>query len=354
MCYKADILGYRLTNEKAIKAAKEWRRVDNGGVVSVIDAFTCRSFGDSSLIFVTNYHPLSKTLVEAHFTNTNRFGNRANTTIPEHVLWNYTVQIANAIKAVHTANLAVRCIDPSKVLLTDKTRIRLGACAVLDVVQFDVSRPLVDLQQEDFVHFGKLMLALATNNLSVTTAQNLKPALDQLGRNYTLEFKDTILWLLTPAQPNSTKNVDELIQGISGHVMSAFDASLHANDTIYSVLNKELENGRLARLVMKLGVINERPEFEGDKNWSEIGDRYSLKLLRDYIFHQVDAQGKPVVDLGHIVTCLNKLDAGVDEKIELRTRDEQGSFVMSYRELKKLVAVAFGDLTKSSPGKSRY
>ena len=347
------MLGYRLTNEKAIKAAKEWRRVDNGGVVSVVDAFTCRSFGDSSLIFVTNYHPLSKTLVEAHFTNTNRFGNRVNTAIPEHVLWSYTIQIANAIKAVHTAKLAVRCLDASKVLLTDKTRIRLGACAVLDVVQFETSRPLIDLQQEDFVHFGKLMLALATNNLSVSTAQNLKPALDLLGRNYTIEFKDTVMWLLSPAPPQSTKNIDEFVQGIAGHVMSSLDASFHANDTIYSVLNKELENGRLARLMMKLATINERPEYEGDKNWAETGDRYSLKLLRDYIFHQVDAQGKPVTDLGHMISCLNKLDAGIDEKIELVTRDESGSFIMSYRELKKIASATFGDLTKT-PGKPRF
>ena len=37
----------------------------------------------------------------------------------------------------------------------------------------------------------------------------------------------------------------------------------------------------------KLGMINERPEFAQDPSWSETGDRYLLKLLRDYIFHQV-------------------------------------------------------------------
>jgi hypothetical protein len=27
--------------------------------------------------------------------------------------------------------------------------------------------------------------------------------------------------------------------------------------------------------------------FEGDPAWSETGDRYLLKLFRDYVFHQV-------------------------------------------------------------------
>jgi PAB-dependent poly(A)-specific ribonuclease subunit 3 len=343
-----------LTNERAIRSVKEWRRVDNGGVVSIIDAFTTRAFGDSSLIFVTNYHPLSKTLVELHFTNTNRFVNRAAVTIPEHVLWNYSVQIASAIKAVHSSNLAVRCMDPSKVLVTDKTRIRLNACSVLDVVQFESNRPLAELQQEDFIHFGKLLLALGTNNLSVSTAQNLKPAIDQLSRTYTAEFRDTVVWLLTPAQAPAAKSADELLSGISSHVISAFDASLHANDTLTSTLSRELENGRIARLVMKLGVINERPEFEGDKDWSEHGDRYSLKLLRDYIFHQVDAQGRPVIDLGHMISCLNKLDAASEEKVTLISRDEQTVMVLSYRELNKQVQKAFADLSKTSPAKGRY
>jgi PAB-dependent poly(A)-specific ribonuclease subunit 3 len=154
-----------LTNEGAIKSVKKWQNVDNGGVVSVIDAFTTRAFGDSSLIFVLNYHPLSKTLVEQHFTSTNRYGNRVATTISLNVMWNYIVQIASAIKAVHAAKLAVRCMDPSKVIVTSENRIRFSGCSVLDVVHFDLQRSLEELQQEDFVHFGKLILAIGTNNL---------------------------------------------------------------------------------------------------------------------------------------------------------------------------------------------
>jgi len=341
--------GYRLTNEKAIRSVKGWRRVDNGSVVTVHDAFTTRAFGDSSLIFVTDYHPLSKTLVEHHFS-TNRYGNRVTTTVPEQVLWGYIVQIASALKSVHAADLAIRCMEPSKVVLTDKNRIRLNACSVLDVVQYDAQRPVADLQQEDFIHFGKLILAIATTTLSPNAS--MKVAVDQLTRTYTTEFRDTVVWLLTPAQAPATKSVGDLLSGISTHIVSSLDSALHADDNLVSELSRELENGRIARLMMKLGAINERQEYDGDRNWSENGERYILKLFRDYCFHQVDADGRAVVDMGHMIRCLNKLDAGVDEKVLLTSRDEQTNFVVTYKELKKQVAAAFADLAK--PAKGRF
>lgn len=44
-----------------------------------------------------------------------------------------------------------------------------------------------------------------------------------------------------------------------------------------------------------------------DMSWSETGDRYLLKLFRDYLFHQITETGKPWIDMAHIVTSLNKV-----------------------------------------------
>lgn len=41
--------------------------------------------------------------------------------------------------------------------------------------------------------------------------------------------------------------------------------------------------------------------------WSETGDRYMLKLFRDFVFHQTDQLGAPYLDLAHIVSVLNKV-----------------------------------------------
>lgn len=341
-------LGYRLTNEKAIRPVQGWKRVTNGNVITVIDAFTNRSFGDSSLIFITDYHPLSKTLAEQHFISQTRYPTRApSVLIPEQVLWSYVVQIANALKAIHMAGLAARIIDPTKILLTSKNRIRLNACAILDVVQFDTPRTILDLQREDLLQFGRLILGIGTNNPLIL--HNIPKGMEQFARSYSPALKESVFWLLDVASPQQqNKSIDLLISGISSQIVATFDSTLHLDDQLNTELNRELENSRILRLMTKLNIINERPDHEHDRQWSENGERYYLKLFRDYVFHQVDAQGNPVIDLAHVIGCLNKLDAGLEEKVMLTSRDEQTCFVVTYRELKRGVESAFQDLMKSA------
>ncbi|KHO00385.1 PAB-dependent poly(A)-specific ribonuclease subunit PAN3 [Metarhizium album ARSEF 1941] len=341
--------GFRLTNEHAIRSVKDWRKIDNANVVTVHDAFTTRAFGDSSLIFVQDYHPLAKTLAEVHFG----FGPpppgthfQAKPPVSEAVLWGYISQIANALKSIHSINLAARCIDVTKILLTGKNRIRLNACSILDVVQFDLRRPIAELQQDDFVQFGRTILSLATNT-PPSQLTNLTASIELMTRSYSVELRDTIIWLLTPAPSPSQKTIEEFIRGIVGYIVTTLDQSQHQSDELNSELYRELENGRIARLLLKLACINERQEFEGDRTWSENGERYMLKLFRDYVFHQVDGNGNPILDMGHMLRCLNRLDAGTDERICLTSRDDQTSFIVSFKELKKQLNNAFGELQKT-------
>ncbi len=64
------------------------------------------------------------------------------------------------------------------------------------------------------------------------------------------------------------------------------------------------------------------------------GDRYLLKLFRDFVFHQASEDGAPQIDYGHIVEALNKLDAGVSEQLLLLSRDEASMLVVSYADIK--------------------
>jgi PAB-dependent poly(A)-specific ribonuclease subunit 3 len=81
-----------------------------------------------------------------------------------------------------------------------------------------------------------------------------------------------------------------------------------------------------------------------DPTWAETGDRYLLKLFRDYIFHQVTADGRPWLDLSHVVHCLNRLDAGVFEKVCLMSRDEQSILITTFAELKQCMDQSFGEV----------
>ncbi|TGJ83338.1 hypothetical protein E0Z10_g5418 [Xylaria hypoxylon] len=337
--------GFRLTNEDAIKAVNSWKKITHPSIVTTVEAFTTRDFNDSSLIFVHSYHPLSKTLAEHHFPTTpNRFSRTG--PVPEKALWSYLVQLSSALKVIHKAKLAARCIDISKVILTDKNRIRLSACSIFDVIHFEAHRRVEELQQEDFFNLGKLVLSIGTNT-QPRNMQDLRALLEQLGRNYSEELKERVGWLLSAPQAQY-KTAEQLIRDLALHMDDVFVSSSNAYDEAINHLGRELENGRLVRLLAKLGTINERPEYDGDPNWSETEHRYTLKLFRDYVFHQVDTQGNPVLDLGHIISCLNKLDAGTEEKIYLTSRDHQSTFLVTYRELKKQVQSAFGDLQKGN------
>lgn len=343
-----SVTGYRLTNEKAILTVmKEWKKIKNANVVTVHEAFTTREFGDSSLIFAYDYHPLSKTLQEHHLqpAHGNRF--RTPSAIPENVLWAYICQITNALKTIHATKLAARCIEPSKIILSDTNRIRLSACSIVDVVQFETNtKPVQELQQDDLVKFGRLILSLATG--TPPAHLNIPAALDSLVTKYSANLKDAVAWLIAPANPGESKSIENFNSGIATHMTTFFDLALQDNDEKQFHLARELENGRAARSMMKLMTIIERGELGGVQGWSETGDRYQLKLFRDYVFHRVEADGKPNLGIGHMLSCMSKLDAGVDEMVLLTSRDNETVFVLSYRELKQMFDRAFNELVKQS------
>lgn len=145
------------------------------------------------------------------------------------------------------------------------------------------------------------------------------------------------------------------------------------NDWLENELAKELENGRMFRLLSKLAFINERPHLGIDTQWAETGDRYLLKLFRDYLFHQYAETGEPWIDMAHVVQCLNKLDAGFDEQLVrdsvaacrttlriyprprarrqmLVSRDGKSMLIVSYADIKRCAEHAFAELQRASRG----
>ena len=82
-----------------------------------------------ALIVAYEYFPRAVTLFDHHIKP------KASTPIPptrgkvepaevvsEGLLWSYIIQIANAMKHVHDRGLALRILDPTKVLLTGPSR----------------------------------------------------------------------------------------------------------------------------------------------------------------------------------------------------------------------------------------
>ncbi|KAI8914902.1 hypothetical protein DFJ77DRAFT_463882 [Powellomyces hirtus] len=351
--------GFRLTNESAMSSIEGWRRIRHSNIVSVREAFTTKAFGDNSLVFVYDYHPLSTTLSTKYFSASANSGAMGKG-VPEKNLWSFITQLASALKTIHAAALAACCIEPSKILVTGKNRIRLNCCGIFDMLSYThqpspnnthnpsktptptSSSTTAHHQQEDLLHFGQLIVALACGSLSAV--HNLPKSIDHIIRHNSIDLKNVILYLLS--KPSSYKTIDDVVTMIGPRILHEINSAHHYNDQLEGHLQRELENGRIVRLLAKLGTINERPEFDLDRTWSETGDRYLLKLFRDYIFHQVDDQNRPLVDMAHIVQCLNKLDAGVDEKLMLTSRDDNSCLIVSYKELRSCVENTFLELCK--------
>eukprot|EP00794_Sanderia_malayensis_P007462 gene7462-8285_t len=395
-CYKAlsskdgqtyclrRVHGYRSVNPKAVGMIEQWKKIQNTNIVPLIEVFTTKAFGDTSLVFVYAYYPGSETLLSRHFspnsgasgaTATGQFNQNAKPShhplwtpkhkynipvpaqnvIPERLLWNYIIQLTGAMRLVHSVGLACRIIDPSKILLIGNSRLRINCVGILDVLSNDANAgtpaAMSHYQQEDLIALGKLILALSCYSLDAIHHESIQQSLDFVAKSYSIDLKSLIWHLLSGQHPSSKqapKSINDVMPVIGARFYSQLDALQGRYDILERELSKELENGRLLRILSKLGTILERPEFNLDPEWSETGDRYLLKLFRDYLFHQVTETGTPWIDLAHIVSCLNKLDAGSTERICLTSRDEQSILVVSYHDLKACMETAFNHLL--SPG----
>ncbi|KAK7789628.1 hypothetical protein R5R35_012326 [Gryllus longicercus] len=373
------IHGYRLPNTKCMAVVDMWKQLEHSNVVQLRDVFTTKAFGDYSIIFVYDYHPGAETLTMKHFQQcepvngyTDPFSADPNAPrpyshqknkillqqqsnlLPESVIWNYIIQLTAGLRVIHAAGLACRTLDPNTIILSGRSHLRINSVAIPDVLTCDstATNPhhlTSHCQQEDLTSLGKLVLALACRSLVACNRENIQTSLDLVARAYSPDLRNLIMYLLTNSQqPQQPKSVTDLMPMIGARFYTQLDAVQARADMLENELAKELENGRLCRLLVKLGTVNERPELNMDQAWSETGDRYMLKLFRDYVFHQVTEDGSPWVDMSHVVQCLNKLDAGVSDKICLMSRDGQSILVVSYAELKHCLEQSFSEILSAA------
>ena len=59
--------------------------------------------------------------------------------LPESILWSYAIQLTGALRVIHAAGLSCRCLDASKVIITNRNRVRLSGVCVFDVILYDHS-----------------------------------------------------------------------------------------------------------------------------------------------------------------------------------------------------------------------
>jgi PAB-dependent poly(A)-specific ribonuclease subunit 3 len=358
-------------NELSNPAVEAWKSIIHPHVVSLREVFVSSAFNNTSSLFVAyEYHPSAETLEQrfpACTLSQNRPPGYQNDPkgLSEDILWAILIQLVSALRAIHAKGLsAAKQLNGSKIIIVGKNRLRLSAGGIDELFKYDSRKQVVlAKQQDDIVALGQLMLRLAAP-VADNTFSSTQKALEDVAANCSVEFHSILLRLLgliqrsesagasAAAASHSTGSVaqypslDEIQHMLAMRAFGHLEKTYNFADALEGELCKELDNGRLFRLMIKLGFINERPEYDFSTNWSETGDRFPLKLFRDYVFHQVDEEGNPVMDISHVVECLNKLEAGTEERVLLMSRDEKSMLVLAYKDLKRYLSESFNELVQ--------
>lgn len=244
-----------------------WTRVrrvqEHPGIVPLYRCFLAQR----AVFFVHQYIPGARTLKE-------RLGGQP---LSEPVLWSCIVQLVSAIRTIHSNNLAARSIDTTHIISnTDATasrlRLRLNCAGIVDALEFEARRHVRDLQVQDIIDLGWLILSLATGTeVNAKSSRNTIIQCENfLSQNFSMELRNLCMTLIRGSpQPPSIMDVS---RAITQHVYDEQETAYKSLDLTERLLSSEYESGRALRLLLKLGFINERPEFRADRSWSQSGE----------------------------------------------------------------------------------
>ena len=274
-------------------------------------------WGAPALYFAHDYHAGGLSLETIHCGD-----GEGCSAASEPELWAYATQLCCMLRAVHGAGLAaggVATLAPSKVLscptgvavsgggMNTGNRLRLAGVGIADVLRPESvgiigGQGIVAAQRDDLSAAGHLLAALACGPTQMTLSDSIATA-----RHRCSQPLGRLIYGLATGGIADTEIFSQLLAPAA---FDALEAERAATDRLKAELARELENGRLLRLLIKLAFVNERPDGDMGSEWAETGDRYILKLFRDFVFHQHNDEGAPVMDWGHVFESLNKLSGG--------------------------------------------
>ncbi|CAI5759803.1 unnamed protein product [Candida verbasci] len=332
-----------ILSDKPFKTIKKWisRIKGNSNIVELKDCFTTMNFGNySSLCMIYDYFPNSITVYENH-----KKGLKLEP-VTEDLLWNYLIQLINAIKFVHENNLAVKSsLNLSKIIITNKDRIRISSIGISDILErekdnnYEESKEIIEKSQlEDIHNLGKLLFDLSVLLLPINVRNLMNLNLIELRHFNQLRNSTNLseLWCNTLEKliyADETFTLSEFNTSLTTPMLSTINNLQQSNDFFENQLMTELENARLFRLMTKINFI-----IFNSTNVSQIK---ILKLFQHYLFNTYDINGKKQINLSKILINLNKLDCGIDEKILLVSNNQQECIIVSYKEIKELIDSQF-------------
>jgi PAB-dependent poly(A)-specific ribonuclease subunit 3 len=166
-------------------------------------------------------------------------------------MWRVLTQLLSGLRVVHAKNMAIRAISPLHVLLTSGTVVRFNNVGITDVLEFESRKTLTELQIDDLIKLGYLILSLAAR--ATVGPKNVDQAVSLLQQHFSEDMQNVVATLLSGKSAAS-----QVCHLISERINDEFDSAMAASDALHSHLRNEYENGRMLRLLVKMGFMNER------------------------------------------------------------------------------------------------
>jgi len=321
-----------------------------------------------SVFLVYEYHENSVSLQDKYLIPGESFD------ITEPELWSFLITLSSAIQEIHSMNtslrrqniqLACRVIHASKILVLNGGRLKLGNVGMYDLMNYCRANPkniLTDFEQiqkdrlEDQRMLGNLLLALACRSYDRAISES---DLARFRQSFSLDMNNSILALLrlkyevnsfgrqALVQLRKEPEISDIMPFIGARFYTHLDETLKYADRIEKYARKQIESNRFFRIICKIASITERPpDMAIGSAWSETNERYLIKLLRDHLFHSVDSESRPYLNITHVTTCLTKIEMKSSDNIMLYSRGGHGNvFICTYADLNEALEMAFSELT---------
>ncbi|KAG5470470.1 hypothetical protein LSCM1_01714 [Leishmania martiniquensis] len=328
-----DILLRRLVNvpvkeEECVAVKEALRQYRHPNLVPLTNLFATEEFvmGSTDVIMEYRYISGAKSLQEAFFTE----GRRAT----EGLLWSFTCQLVGLLRSFHETLIPLHGLHWSKIIYVETTGrfyfTGLGLTDLLEPHGTTVQQHI--LMKQDIQALGFILFQLASRNLNVK--------LETFANKQPLPGFSQSFWELIKTCLEGHADSAQLCHALGERMsMEVGHQEGHA-DFLMSQCQKEMHNGRVMRLLIKLSFALESPA-EVHEYTSE-NQRYVLRLFNQFLFNQVDEQNRVNVDWGHVYHCLNKLDIGSDETIQLIGTDTSNTvLVVSYADLRTMLDSVF-------------
>lgn len=108
--------------------------------------------------------------------------------------------------------------------------------------------------------FAHVLVALATGRLTASSHENITASLKHIEQHYSPDLKNVVKFLYSANKSSNMKHVsiNEIMPMIGARFYVQLEHMQLKNDVLEDELAKEMENGRLFRVLCKLNTVNER------------------------------------------------------------------------------------------------